>query len=76
MQSEVLQDGTLHIRKKRDAQKLHPFIYPSPSARDVYQYIFTQLADFDPVSLELIPVLIKEVPEAVSYTHLTLPTKA
>ena len=63
------QDGTLHIRKKRDAQKLHPFVYPSPSARDVYQYIFPQLADFDPESLELIPVLIKAIPEEVKITE-------
>lgn len=67
--SETIQDGTLHIRKKRDAQKLHPFIYPSPAARDVYQYIFTQLADFDPESLELIPVMIKAVPEKVKITE-------
>lgn len=66
---EKVQDGTLHIRKKRDAQKLHPFIYPSPSARDVYQYIFTQMADFHPESLELIPVLIKSVPEKVKITE-------
>lgn len=66
--SEIAQDGTLHIRKKRDAQKLHPFVYPSPAARDVYQYIFTQLADFDPVSLELIPVMIKDVPEKIAIT--------
>ena len=65
----ALQDGTLHIRKKRDAQKLHPFIYPSPTARDVYQYIFTQLADFDPETLELIPVMIKEVPTEVKITE-------
>lgn len=67
--SEVTQDGTLHIRKKRDAQKLHPFVYPSPAARDVYQYIFMQLADFDPVSLELIPVMIKTIPEEVKITE-------
>ena len=67
--TETVQDGTLHIRKKRDAQKLHPFIYPSPAARDVYQYIFTQLADFDPETLELIPVMIKEVPEKVKITE-------
>lgn len=65
----VAQDGTLHIRKERDPQKLHPFIYPSPSARDVYQYIFPQLADFDPESLELIPVLIKAIPEEVKITE-------
>ncbi len=63
------QDGVLHIRKKKDPQKLHPFIYPSPSARDVYQYIFPQLADFDPESLELIPVLIKAIPEEVKITE-------
>ncbi len=69
-QSETLaQDGILHIRKKRDANKLHPYIYPSPSARDVYQYIFPQLADFDPVTLELIPVLIKAIPEEVKITE-------
>lgn len=67
-QTTLVQDGTLHVRKKRDAQKLHPFVYPSPAARDVYQYVFTQLADFHPESLELIPVMIKEVPEEVKIT--------
>lgn len=63
------QDGVFHIRKKRDPQKLHPFIYPSPSARDIYQYIFPQLADFDPETLELIPVLIKDIPKEVKITE-------
>ena len=64
-----VQDGTLHIRKKTDAQKLHPFVYPSPKARDIYQYIFPQLADFDPVTLKLIPVLIKAIPEEIKITE-------
>lgn len=65
----IVQNGELHIRKKRDPQKLNPFIYPSPSARDVYQYIFPQMADFDPETLQLVPVLIKSIPEKVEITE-------
>lgn len=62
-------DIAINIAKKRDPRRLHPFVYPSPSARDVYQYIFPQLADFNPKSLQLEPVLIKSIPEEVAITE-------
>ena len=70
-ETTTTQDGTLHIAKKRDPQKLNPFVFPSPTSRDVYQYIFPQLADFDPISLKLSPVLIKQIPEEVKITEGT-----
>lgn len=59
------QSDTIHIRKKSDPKKLNPYVYPSPVSRDVYQYIFPQLADFDPVTLKLTPVLIKSLPSEI-----------
>lgn len=63
-----VQSGTLNIAKKTDPQKLHPFIYPSPKARDIYQYIFPQLADFNPKSLQFEPVLLTAIPEEEKIT--------
>ena len=56
-------DAILKIRLKADPQKLHPMIYPTSVAREVYQYIFLPLAEYHPETLELEPVLIKEVPK-------------
>ena len=52
----------LDIRIKKDPQRLHPMIHPHPAAREIYQYIHLPLADFHPVTLELTPILIKEIP--------------
>ncbi len=59
----------LSIRLKRDPAKLNPMTYPSSLAREVYQYIIVPLADFDPVSLQLRPILIKEIPVAQPITE-------
>ena len=58
----------LSIRIKRDPSKLNPIIYPSSAARELYSYILVPIADFNPETLELEPILIKEIPEAVSLT--------
>lgn len=55
-------NDNFHIRIKKDPERLHPLIFPNPLAREVYQYIFLPLADYDPNSLELSPILIKEIP--------------
>ncbi|MBK6563731.1 MAG: hypothetical protein IPG18_00705 [Saprospiraceae bacterium] len=48
---------------KKDPERLHPLIFPNPLAREIYQYIFLPLADFNRETLELEPLLIKELPE-------------
>ena len=55
-------DDSIHIRLKRDPERIHPLIFPNPVAREVYQYIFLPLADYNPETLELNPVLLKSMP--------------
>lgn len=54
---------TIHIRLKKDPEKLNPLTFPSPTSREVYQYLHTPLADFDPKTLEITPLLIEKIPE-------------
>jgi peptide/nickel transport system substrate-binding protein len=56
------QDHTINIRIKKDPERINPLLFPNPTAREVYQYIHLPLADYDPNSLELTPILIKELP--------------
>lgn len=56
-------DLVLDIRINKDPQRLNPMVYPSITARQVFQYIFHSLADFHPESLTLVPILVKEIPE-------------
>ena len=62
-------NAELSIRLKRDPAKLNPMTYPSTLAREVHQYILVPLADFDPVSLQLRPILIKDIPVAQPITE-------
>lgn len=55
-------DDSIHIRLKKDPERIHPLIFPNPIAREVYQYIFLPLADYNPETLELSPVLLKNIP--------------
>ncbi len=59
-------DAILKIQLKSDPQKLHPMVSPTSLAREVYQYIFLPLAEFHPTTLELEPILIKEVNDGTS----------
>lgn len=64
-QSENTKDisiDEINIRLSRDPLKINPVFNPSSSARQVFQYIFTPLADFHPDSKELIPILIEDIP--------------
>ncbi len=58
----VNQDSSIHIRLKKDPERLNPLIFPNPTAREVYQYIHLPLADYNPESLTLEPILIKAIP--------------
>jgi peptide/nickel transport system substrate-binding protein len=68
--------GEIHIRLASEPEKLHPVIFPNPISSEVTQYIFLPLADHDPQSSEIRPVLIKELPAMIvesdgriSYTY-------
>lgn len=55
--------STLRIRMEVDAQNLNPFLSTSAYGRYVSQQIFQYLAHTDPVTLELKPMLIKQLPQ-------------
>ncbi|MBK9255199.1 MAG: hypothetical protein IPM42_06885 [Saprospiraceae bacterium] len=58
-------DDTIHIRLKKDPERINPLIFPNPLSREVYQYLHLPLADYNPESLELEPILIKMLPTAM-----------
>lgn len=53
---------TIHIRLKKDPDRINPLISPNPVSREVYQYLHLPLADYDPVTYQLTPILITEIP--------------
>lgn len=55
---------SIHIRLKKDPERLNPILFPNPVSREVYQYLFSPLADYNPETLELSPVLLKTMPVA------------
>lgn len=59
-------DDTIHVRIEKDPERLHPLIFPNSAAREIYQYIFLPLADYNSESLELEPLLITKIPEKQS----------
>jgi peptide/nickel transport system substrate-binding protein len=59
-------NSIIHIRLKKDPERLHPLVFPTPTAREVYQYIHVPLAELDPATQDLIPVLAVDIPEEQS----------
>lgn len=57
-------DNVLDIRMSKEPEKLNPVFFPNPIAREVQQYIFLPLAENDPVTMKLVPVMIKSIPAA------------
>jgi peptide/nickel transport system substrate-binding protein len=62
----VNQESALHIRLKKDPERINPLIFPNPTSREVYQYIHLPLADYNPESLVLEPILIQQIPSEVA----------
>lgn len=54
--------STVNIRLKKDPERINPLVFPNPVAREVYQYLHLPLADFDPESLQLTPLLMDALP--------------
>ena len=58
----------LNIRLEKEPGLIHPIFATSTIGRTVYQYTFLPLADFHPETLELSPILIKDIPVAYEHT--------
>jgi len=62
-QPKIVTDDTLDIAIRREPKMLNPYLNPTAVSREVFQYIFVPMADFDPKSYKLEPILIKSIPE-------------
>jgi len=56
-------ENILDIALTKEPAGLNPYVIATSNAREVYQYIFVPVADFDPVTYELTPILVKEIPK-------------
>lgn len=53
------------IRLEDEPESLNPMLGLSSASREVYEYIFLSLCDFEPSNTELVPVLLKELPKVI-----------
>ena len=58
-------DFDVVVRIDRDIGRVSPILSTSARAREVYQYVFLSLVDYDPKTLELSPVLAESIPEKI-----------
>lgn len=64
--SDHPQDSTSNIFNigiPSDPEKLHPAFNAKSKAREIFQNIFLPLADYDPETFTLIPILIESIPK-------------
>lgn len=52
------------VRMPSEPKSLNPILAKSSLDREIYQYLYVNLADYDHQTLELRPVLIESIPEA------------
>ena len=57
------------IRLASDPEQIHPVLFPSALAREVYQYIFNPLAEINSETLDLDPILLTIVSEMTLNTE-------
>lgn len=62
-------DKVLDIAIRAEPQMLNPLLNSAASSREVYHNIFAPMADFHPDSHELIPILIKNIPNGEPVTE-------
>jgi len=69
--NEVLlqSESIINVRLDRDPQRINPVFATNTAAREVYPYVFLQLAEYDPVSLSLSPILAKSIPQKTNITQ-------
>ncbi len=65
------EDFTINVRIHEDPQRINPIFSTNTAAREIFPYIFLQLAEFDPKTLELSPILATEIPSKQSITSGT-----
>lgn len=62
----VNKDFDVVVRINRDIGRINPILSNTSRSREVYQYVFLNLADYDPKTLKLTPVLAELLPEKVT----------
>ncbi len=58
----LIQESEINIRISKDPYVVHPILSPTSRGRLISQYIFKPLADYHPVTMELHPILIENIP--------------
>ena len=58
---------TVYVRLQEDPEKLNPILYPFSTPKHINYNIFLPLADYDPESLEYVPVMMNELPIKEEY---------
>lgn len=59
----IAKDFDVVVRIDRDIGRINPILSNTSRAREVYQYVFLNLAEYDPKTLKLSPVLAESLPE-------------
>lgn len=65
----VNSDNEVIVRIEAAPKTLSPILATTIHATQVNEYIYVSLGDYDPISLELIPVLIRDIPTAEKITE-------
>lgn len=64
--------STFTIGVNEDPEKLNPVFNPKVNAREIYNTIFLPLADFHPVTFELVPILIDAIAQPTIISQDTI----
>ena len=59
--NEESTSSTFVIRLRKQPEQINPILFPSPIAREVYQYLFLAPAEINPEDLSLTPIMIEKV---------------
>lgn len=62
-------DNTVRVRLGRKPDRINPVLSYSADARAAYDYVFMEMMDFDPFTLEMTPVIVKSKPEVKVITE-------
>lgn len=65
----ITEEFSIKIGLNADPERLNPMLSSSSINRQVFQYIFLPIADYDPEKLELVPILVKEIPKPTKITE-------
>lgn len=62
-------DNTVRVRLGRKPDRINPVLSYSADARAAFDYVFMEMMDFDPVTLEMTPVIVKSKPVVKEITE-------